>query len=80
MKDILQDFKVAYQKRRLSNAESEILDEVIEGIQLYFDKSLGSILLYRFERQQYLEITTTNPTKLPRELYGAEHLLRLFGM
>ncbi|KAK7203107.1 MRG-domain-containing protein [Myxozyma melibiosi] len=78
VKDIILDFKTNYSKRRLSNAEAEILDEIVEGIQLYFDKCLGSILLYRFERQQYLEISTKNPDKLPREIYGAEHLLRLF--
>ncbi|KAK9465125.1 MRG-domain-containing protein [Lipomyces arxii] len=75
---ILQDFKTAYAKRRLGHAEVEILDEVLAGLTLYFDKSLGSILLYRFERQQYLEITRSKPGVPPSETYGVEHLLRLF--
>ncbi|KAK9461406.1 MRG-domain-containing protein [Lipomyces oligophaga] len=76
--EILSEFKSACIKRRPSNAEVEILEEVIEGIQLYFNKSLGSILLYRFERQQYLEVSRAYPDRLPSSIYGAEHLLRLF--
>ncbi|KAK9324643.1 MRG-domain-containing protein [Lipomyces orientalis] len=78
IQEILQEFRTFYLKRRLGNAETEILDEVLAGLQLYFDKSLGSILLYRFERQQYLELTRGNPGKVPSEIYGAEHLVRLF--
>ncbi|KAK9367864.1 MRG-domain-containing protein [Lipomyces kononenkoae] len=78
VQDILQEFRAFYLKRRLGSAETEILDEVLAGLQLYFDKSLGSILLYRFERQQYLEVTRGNPGKVPSEIYGAEHLVRLF--
>ncbi|KAK9244056.1 MRG-domain-containing protein [Lipomyces tetrasporus] len=78
IQEILQEFRTFYLKRRLGNAETEILDEVLAGLHLYFDKSLGSILLYRFERQQYLEVTRGNPGKVPSEIYGAEHLVRLF--
>ncbi|KAK9239777.1 MRG-domain-containing protein [Lipomyces kononenkoae] len=78
VQEILQEFRTFYLKRRLGSAETEILDEVLAGLQLYFDKSLGSILLYRFERQQYLEVTRGNPGKVPSEIYGAEHLVRLF--
>ena len=102
------------------------LSEVMEGILHYFDKSLGSVLLYRFERPQYADIVkvignmcTPPPpmyvfkqstewwvlclnliywngplccivfnallqsfgsTKRMCEVYGGEHLLRLFGM
>lgn len=56
-----------------------LLSEIIAGITLYFDKALGNNLLYRFERAQYVEQKRENPDKPMSEMYGAEHLLRLFG-
>jgi hypothetical protein len=62
---------------------------VISGLQVYFDKSLGANLLYRFERPQYAEIRKryiTGPKviigqeKEMSAIYGAEHLLRMLGM
>lgn len=43
-------------RRRPGSADADILEEVEAGVREYFDKSLGRILLYRFERQQYLEV------------------------
>ena len=62
-----------------SSRQSDIISEVVEGLKCYFDKALGNILLYRFERQQYVELRKKVPEKLMSEVYGAEHLLRLFG-
>lgn len=56
-----------------------LLSEIISGITIYFDKALGNNLLYRFERAQYVEQRRGNPDKAMSEIYGAEHLLRLFG-
>lgn len=57
-----------------------MLAEVMSGIVLYFDKALGNILLYRFERAQYVDIRRKTAEARPMsEIYGAEHLLRLFG-
>lgn len=67
-----------------------VVDEVLAGLKLYFDKSLGNNLLYRFERAQYVDLRkahTANPKAPkggdadlePSSCYGAEHLLRLFG-
>ena len=56
-----------------------LLSEIISGITIYFDKALGNNLLYRFERAQYVEQRRANPDKQMSEIYGAEHLLRLFG-
>ena len=52
---------------------------IMEGIQSYFDRALGSILLYRMERKQYNEIKKDNEDTLMSDIYGAEHLIRLFG-
>jgi len=63
-----------------------VLPTIVSGLQVYFDKALGSNLLYRFERPQYAEIRkryVTGPTvqvNQEREMssiYGAEHLLRM---
>jgi hypothetical protein len=65
--------------RRPGSAEADIFEEVISGIKVYFDRCLGNILLYRFERQQYVDVRRSNDGKEMSDIYGAEHLLRLFG-
>ena len=52
---------------------------MLNGIKQYFDKALGNILLYHFERQQYVQVTKDYPDQEMSSIYGAEHLLRLFG-
>ncbi|KAH8919403.1 MRG-domain-containing protein [Atractiella rhizophila] len=57
--------------------------EFLAGLQLYFDKSLGTNLLYKFERLQYSnqKQITSGPGSGDAQMsgiYGAEHLLRLF--
>lgn len=92
---ILADYSAAESpKRRPGSADADVLEEVVQGVREYFDKSLGRILLYRFERQQWLEVhermakedVAMAPAdgeedlagKTPSEVYGAEHLCRLF--
>ena len=58
-------------------SDVETLDQVIEGVQLYFIKSLSASLLYHAERKQYTELSTGD--KSVCDIYGIEHLLRLFG-
>jgi hypothetical protein len=72
--------------RRPGSADADILEEVIAGVREYFNKSLGRILLYRFERQQFYEIHKQieaghgeGAGKTLCDMYGCEHLLRLFG-
>lgn len=43
--------------RRLGSAEADILEEFVAGMKVYFDKALGKILLYRFERNQLGEVS-----------------------
>ena len=69
----------AIRPKRPGSAEADIFEEVISGLKIYFDRCLGNILLYRFERQQYVDIRRSNEGKEMSEIYGAEHLLRLFG-
>ena len=66
-----------------------VLPTIISGITVYFDRSLGANLLYRFERPQYAEIRkayVTGPKvqvgqeKDMSSIYGGEHLLRMLGM
>lgn len=78
IEDILNQYKRSVGKK--STTESDNLDEFLSGIKMYFNRSLGNLLLYRFERQQYLDIQKIPQIK-DKELsriYGAEHLLRLF--
>ena len=75
------------QKRRVGSAEYDILQETIHGLKEYFDKCLGKILLYKLEREQFYEMRALWEGgikewegKGPGDVYGAEHLIRLFGM
>lgn len=61
-------------------ASDKATKEVAEALQTYFDAALSKILLYRFERQQYINTfknTSTETPMAPSAVYGAEHLLRL---
>lgn len=60
------------------NRLREEVQETLYGIRYYFDKALPSMLLYNNERKQYEALGAENIP--PSVAYGAEHLLRLFGM
>ena len=54
-------------------------DEVVKGLHFYFNKCIGTRLLYKKERKQY-RITRLKYEHLDNsQIFGAEHLLRLFG-
>lgn len=79
-------YKSEANNRRPGSADADILEEVIAGVKEYFNKSLGRILLYRFERQQFYEVHKQIESghgehggKTLCDMYGCEHLLRLFG-
>ncbi|KAG0257967.1 Esa1p-associated factor [Mortierella polycephala] len=73
---ILDMYKESKKDKKAKN--DEIFQEVMAGVKMYFDKCLGNLLLYRFERQQYVDIRKKNTGKEDSEIYGGEHLLRLF--
>ncbi|KAJ8122850.1 hypothetical protein O1611_g9738 [Lasiodiplodia mahajangana] len=82
---ILEDYS-AYEmpKRVAGSSHADILEETLSGLREYFDKSLGRILLYKFERPQYAEVhkkwNSSDPEfqgKTASDIYGAEHLCRL---
>ncbi|SPJ78406.1 related to Chromo domain protein Alp13 [Fusarium torulosum] len=82
---ILEDYLAHEQPHREEGSSSmDILEEVIAGFREYFEKALSRILLYRFERHQYMDLkklwenTDANPeiTNVC-DVYGAEHLARL---
>lgn len=61
----------------VSNQPETVNSEVVLGLRAYFDKSIGTLLLYKFERHQYSEILKRFPNKDMAEVYGVEHLARL---
>lgn len=72
--------------RRPGSPDADILEEVIAGLKEYFNKALGRLLLYRFERQQYYTLFKQidsghgeHAGETLADVYGCEHLLRLFS-
>lgn len=43
--------------RRLGSVEADILEEFCAGLKTYFEKAIGKILLYRFERSQLNDVS-----------------------
>lgn len=43
--------------RRLGSVEADILEEFCSGLKTYFEKAIGKILLYRFERPQLNDVS-----------------------
>ncbi|XP_066142032.1 mortality factor 4-like protein 1 [Euwallacea fornicatus] len=78
--DQILDNYLNYKKSIKSNNSSKesASMETVRGIKEYFNVTLGTQLLYKFERPQYAEILQEHNGKTMSEIYGAIHLLRLF--
>ncbi|PLW10382.1 hypothetical protein PCANC_01676 [Puccinia coronata f. sp. avenae] len=77
VKTLLEEYEQYAVDRSTIPQAKNLIKEVNAGLKVYFDRSLGFCLLYRNERQQYIDIRKKFKTKPPSEIYGAEHLLRL---
>ncbi|XP_075979744.1 mortality factor 4-like isoform X2 [Anticarsia gemmatalis] len=75
------DNYLAFKKSSKSHnqAKESVLNDITEGIKEYFNATLGSQLLYKFERPQYSEILQEYPDTPMAQIYGSIHLLRLFA-
>jgi len=73
--DLLEEFQTTKAKR---SSHERLYGEVCEGLRSYFNQALPTLLLYKFERDQYRKQKEQQGKKPPVEYYGAEHLLRLF--
>lgn len=82
VRQILQDWRDEEEPKRADNRiDVDVLDEVISGMLEYFDVMLDRILLYRYERAQYRVFRKQfqESGKGPVDIYGGEHLIRLFS-
>jgi len=60
-----------------NSLKKSLAAEVIKGFGDYFNVSLGSQLLYSFERYQYKQDCENAGAVQPCDVYGSQHLLRL---
>lgn len=60
--------------------ELKIFLEITESIKLYFDQSLGTFLLYRYERPQYSEVLGNTEIRHLYDAYPPIFLLRLLSI
>jgi len=75
---LLEEYRTS--KKAKGPANETANQEVVDGLRQYFDRSLSKMLLYKFERAQFAELMEKPEfkEKLPADIYGPEHLLRLF--
>jgi len=86
LKQILARFEESLLNSKTPDADPEGLGSFIKGLSEYFDRVMPISLAYSFERVQmkkfWMKSKVDDPTRSeiirPSEVYGAEHLLRLF--
>eukprot|EP00879_Flechtneria_rotunda_P019936 GHRR01020955.1.p1 GENE.GHRR01020955.1~~GHRR01020955.1.p1 ORF type:complete len:233 (+),score=96.42 GHRR01020955.1:983-1681(+) len=73
---VMQVFEQYIEYVKDKQQESPAEEDLVSGLQVYFDKALYQCLLFRAERQQAEQVLASG--QAPSAVYGAEHLLRLF--
>lgn len=77
--EIIKDYRKHMVSKKATKETMGVVDEVLSGLELYFNSSLGLVLLYKIERLQYLNLIKEYGNNfVPSQVYGLEHLLRLF--
>jgi len=72
---LLDEFVATKAKR---SSHERLYIEVCDGMRSYFNQALGTLLLYKYERKQYRDTRESFKDRSLVDVYGAEHLLRLF--
>lgn len=70
---LLEEFSSSH---RTATEETKLL---VAGLSSYFKQALSPCLLYEFEAQQFKDIKKEHSDRSVCEIYGGEHLLRLFA-
>ncbi|KAK5451353.1 Esa1p-associated factor [Exophiala xenobiotica] len=78
-------FNAEKKNRIIGSAEADILEEFVAGLKIYFEKTIGKLLLYRFERPQLAEMRKLWESgkykdwegKGPGDCYGGEFVGRM---
>lgn len=64
--------------RRLGSPEADVLEEFVAGMKVYFEKAVGKILLYRFERSQLAEVSQSISRTVLESLYSILQVRKLW--
>ncbi|CAI2165214.1 5267_t:CDS:2 [Funneliformis geosporum] len=80
--DILKEFLDWYLERlrernKITKQQELDVEDDVEDFKEFFNEALPVNLLYRFERQQFVELVEKYPELSYSSIYGAEHLMRL---
>jgi len=86
--ELLDEFAAYITEKKPAHLREPVLliPSIVSGLIVYFDRSLGANLLYRFERPQFADVRRQYKTwqkviigqeKEVSAVYGAEHLLRM---
>ena len=80
--DILKEFldwhlERLRERNKITKQQELDVEDDIEDFKEFFNEALPIYLLYRFERQQFVEMVEKYPELPYSSIYGAEHLLRL---